>query len=237
MGHKANPISLRIGINKDWESTWYGKKGMYAEFLLEDYKVRQFVKDKLYKTGVSKIIINRKGKENLILNIFTARPGMVMGRGGGDIKYLHDDLVKLTGKNVILNVNEEPNVSTNSQLLAEAVALQLEKRIAFRRAMKQVITKALKSGAQGIKVMVSGRLGGAEIARTEWYREGRVPLQTFRADIDYGFAEALTTYGKIGVKVWVYKGDIIGDKDKMTVSEVTSERSVELEEEKENVNA
>jgi len=237
VGQKTNPKALRLGITKECESIWFAKKGVYAEFVYEDNKLRKFIKEKLYKAGISKIIISRKGRKNILIDLYAARPGVVMGRGGSDIKLLKEDLVRLTQKKVVVNVNEESNVSTNAQLLSEAVSLQLERRVAFRRAMKQVITKALKSGARGIKVMVAGRLGGAEIARTEWYREGRVPLQTFRADVDYGFAEAMTTYGKIGVKVWVYNGDVIGEKDKMTANEVTDEKNVELEEEKENVNA
>ena len=237
MGQKTNPIALRLGINKEFDSVWYAGKGDYAHFVKEDQDLRSYIKARFFKAGVSKIVLSRKGRENIAIDLFVARPGVVMGKGGGEIKMLVDDLKKITDKSVIVNVKEAKNVSTDAQLLSENVAFQLERRIAFRRAMKQVITKALKSGAQGIKVMVAGRLGGAEIARTEWYREGRVPLQTFRADVDYGFSEALTTYGKIGVKVWVYKGDVIGKNDKMTVDEVTAEKNVELEEEKENVNA
>jgi len=235
VGQKTNPKALRLGITRDFESVWYADKGTYASYVHEDYKVRAFIKSQFYKAGISRIVLSRKGKSNLVVDLYTARPGVVMGKGGSEIKRLKQDVQNMTNKNVVINVQEEQNVAINAQLLAESVSFSLERRIAFRRAMKQVITKALKAGAKGIKVMVSGRLGGAEIARTEWYREGRVPLQTFRADVDYGFAEALTTYGKIGVKVWIYNGDVIGKNDDMTADEVTTEKNVELEEEKDNV--
>lgn len=235
MGQKTNPKALRLGINRDYESVWYAGKANYASYVHEDHKVRAFVKGQFFKAGISRIIISRKGKSNMTIDLYAARPGVVMGKGGSEVKLLREKLQNMTGKNVLINVNEEQNVSTNAQLLAESVSFSLERRIAFRRAMKQVITKALKAGAKGIKVMVSGRLGGAEIARTEWYREGRVPLQTFRADVDYGFSEALTTYGKIGVKLWVYNGDVIGKNDELSANEVTAEKNVELEEEKDNV--
>jgi small subunit ribosomal protein S3 len=233
MGHKSDPRSLRLGINKEWDRVWYASKKEFSKCFLEDQKIEDFVLAKLSKASVSRVLIKRKVNQ-ITVDIFAARPGMIIGKGGADAEILKQRLQKLTGKNVQLNNNESPSVNTCAILLAENVASQLERRIAFRRAMKQIITKALKSGAQGIKVMVSGRLGGAEIARTEWYREGRVPLHTFRADVDYAVAEAQTTYGKIGVKVWVYKGDILDKKD---VKLDLKPSAVEIEEEKENVNA
>ncbi len=212
MGQKVNPHAVRIGVTRSWDSNWFAGKGKYASQLLEDFNIRRFLKEKLYKAGVSRVVISRRAKQ-MVVDIFTARPGMVIGKGGQEADQLKAELDQFVGKPVHLNINEEKNVETNAQLWAEAVAQQLEKRIPFRRAMKQAVTRALKAGALGIKVRCSGRLAGAEIARSEWYREGRVPLQTFRADIDHGFSEALTTYGKIGVQVWVYKGDILGKKD------------------------
>ena len=233
MGHKTDPRSLRLGINREWDRVWYASKKDFSKYFLEDQKIEDFIKEKLSKAGISRIVIRRKINQ-ITVDVYTARPGMIIGKGGQDAAAFKLQLVKLTGKNVQLNINEESQINTCAILLAENVAQQLERRIAFRRAMKQIITKALKSGAQGIKVMVSGRLGGAEIARTEWYREGRVPLHTFRADVDYAVAEAQTTYGKIGVKVWVYKGDILDDKE---IKVDLKPSDVELEEEKENVAA
>jgi small subunit ribosomal protein S3 len=233
MGHKTDPRSLRLGINREWDRVWYASKKDFPKYFLEDQKIEDFVKSKLNKSGISRVVIKRKINQ-VTVDVYTARPGMIIGKGGADAAAFKLQLVKLTGKNVQLNINEESQINTCAILLAENVAQQLERRIAFRRAMKQIITKALKSGAQGIKVMVSGRLGGAEIARTEWYREGRVPLHTFRADVDYAVAEAQTTYGKIGVKVWVYKGDILDDKEVKVDLKPTD---VELEEEKENAAA
>ncbi len=232
MGQKVDPRALRLGINKDWDSEWYASKKDYAAYLLEDDKLRKFLKKELFKAGVSRIVIRRKAK-HVIIDIICARPGMIIGKGGQEAEKLKQHLVKMVNKEVQLNIKEEENVSINSLLLAESVAFQLAKRMPFRRAMKQAITRALKGGAQGIKIRVAGRLNGAEIARAEWYLEGKVPLHTLRSDIDYGFAEADTTYGKIGVKVWVYKGDILDKKQvKLDVK-----ADVELEEERENVNA
>jgi len=212
MGQKANPISLRLGITREWDSNWYADKKTYKDHLLEDFEIRKFLKDKLFRAGLARVLISRRAKQ-LVVDLYTARPGMVIGKGGQDADLLKQELSEHIGKPVQLNINEEKTVEMNAQLWAEAVATQLERRIPFRRAMKGAVTRALKAGAKGIKVMCKGRLGGSEIARSEWYREGRVPLHTFRADIDYGFSEALTTYGKIGVKVWVYKGEVLGKKE------------------------
>jgi len=208
MGQKVNPIGLRLGINRNWESRWFPAKGRTANFIAEDYKIRKFLKKELYYAGVSNIIIERTVKK-LRVNIVTARPGIIIGKKGADIEKLKATLIKMLGKDVAINIKEEKRPQASGQLAAENVAMQLERRTAFRRAMKKVIQGALKSGAKGIKVSVSGRLGGAEMARTEWYLEGRVPLHTLRAKIDYGFAEAHTTYGIIGIKVWIFKGEVL----------------------------
>ena len=208
MGQKVNPIGLRLGINRNWESRWFPAKGRTADFIAEDYKIRKFLKKELFYAGVSNIIIERTVKK-LRVNIVTARPGIIIGKKGADIEKLKATLIKMLGKDVALNIKEEKRPQASGQLAAENVATQLERRTAFRRAMKKVIQGALKSGAKGIKVSVSGRLGGAEMARTEWYLEGRVPLHTLRAKIDYGFAEAHTTYGIIGIKVWIFKGEVL----------------------------
>jgi len=208
MGQKVNPIGLRLGINRNWESRWFPAKGRTADFIAEDYKIRKFLKKELYYAGVSNIIIERTVKK-LRINIVTARPGIIIGKKGADIEKLKATLIKMLGKDVAINIKEEKRPQASGQLAAENVAMQLERRTAFRRAMKKVIQGALKSGAKGIKVSVSGRLGGAEMARTEWYLEGRVPLHTLRAKIDYGFAEAHTTYGIIGIKVWIFKGEVL----------------------------
>jgi small subunit ribosomal protein S3 len=208
MGQKVNPIGLRLGINRNWESRWFPAKGRTAEFIAEDYKIRKFLKKELYYAGVSNIIIERTVKK-LRINIVTARPGIIIGKKGADIEKLKATLIKMLDKDVNINIKEEKRPQASGQLAAENVAMQLERRTAFRRAMKKVIQGALKSGAKGIKVSVSGRLGGAEMARTEWYLEGRVPLHTLRAKIDYGFAEAHTTYGIIGIKVWIFKGEVL----------------------------
>jgi len=208
MGQKVNPIGLRLGINRNWESRWFPAKGRTADFIAEDYKIRKFLKKELYYAGVSNIIIERTVKK-LRINIVTARPGIIIGKKGADIEKLKATLIKMLGKDVAINIKEEKRPQASGQLAAENVATQLERRTAFRRAMKKVIQGALKSGAKGIKVSVSGRLGGAEMARTEWYLEGRVPLHTLRAKIDYGFAEAHTTYGIIGIKVWIFKGEVL----------------------------
>lgn len=208
MGHKVNPIGLRLGINRNWESRWFPAKGRTAEFIAEDYKIRKFLKKELYFAGVSSIIIERTAKK-LRVTIVTARPGIIIGKKGADIEKLKDTLSKMTSKEIALNIKEEKRAQASAQLAAENIGTQLERRVAFRRAMKKVIQGALKSGAKGIKISVAGRLGGAEIARTEWYLEGRVPLHTLRAKIDYGFAEAHTTYGIIGIKVWIFKGEVL----------------------------
>jgi len=207
MGQKVHPYGFRLGYNKNWQSRWFSKKD-YPAFVYEDHEVRKYVKKLLYSAGISKIEIERAGgKIRLILS--TARPGIVIGRKGVEIEKLRNDLRAKFGREFSLEVNEIRRPEVDSQLVAENIAQQLERRVAFRRAMKRTVTMARKFGAEGIKVTCSGRLAGAEIARTEWYRDGRVPLQTLRADIDYGFAEAATTYGRIGVKVWIYKGEVL----------------------------
>lgn len=208
MGQKTHPTGFRVGIIKPWVSTWFAKFADYAEFVAEDAKIRKFVKKKLYTAGVSRILIDRKAQSTTI-TVVTAKPGIVVGRGGQGIDDLKKDVSKYLNKPVIINVVEVARIDADAQLVSESIALQLEKRIAFRRAMKQSMQRTMRSGVQGIKVMVSGRLGGAEIARSEWAKEGRIPLQTLRADVDYGFAEADTIMGKIGVKVWIFKGNLM----------------------------
>ncbi|MDD2450380.1 30S ribosomal protein S3 [Sulfurovum sp.] len=208
MGQKVNPIGLRLGINRNWESRWFPAKGRATDFIAEDHKIRKFLKKELFYAGVSNIIIERTAKK-LRVNIITARPGIIIGKKGADIEKLKATLTNMLNKDVAINIKEEKRPQASAQLAAENVATQLERRVAFRRAMKKVIQGALKSGAKGIKISVSGRLGGAEMARTEWYLEGRVPLHTLRAKIDYGFAEAHTTYGIIGIKVWIFKGEVL----------------------------
>jgi small subunit ribosomal protein S3 len=207
LGQKVNPISFRLGVIKTWDSKWFAKAG-YAKLLHEDLKLRDFLKKRLYHSGVSKIEIERAANKAKI-NIFTARPGLIIGKKGADVETLKKDLSKLTDKEIFLNIQEVRKPELDAQLVAENVALQLERRVAFRRAMKKSVTSALKFGAKGIRITCAGRLGGAEMSRTEWYREGRVPLHTLRADIDYGFAEAKTTYGIIGVKVLIFKGEVL----------------------------
>ncbi|MGQ9693649.1 MAG: 30S ribosomal protein S3 [Thermodesulfobacteriota bacterium] len=207
MGQKVNPIGLRLGIVKTWDSRWYAEKN-YAKFLQEDIKIRRFIKEKLYHAGVSKVEIERMANRAKI-TIRAARPGIIIGQKGAEIEKLQKEIQKMAQREISINIQEVRRVELDAQLVAENVALQLERRIAFRRAMKKSVTSSMKFGAQGIKIACSGRLGGAEIARAEWYREGRVPLHTLRADIDYGFAEARTTYGTIGVKVWIYKGEVL----------------------------
>ena len=207
MGQKVNPIGLRLGINKNWDSRWFPGENLAAN-IGEDYKIRKFLKKELYYAGVSQILIERTAKK-LRVTAIAARPGIIIGKKGADIEKLRGKLNKLVGKDVNINIKEERKPQASAQLAAENVAMQLERRVAFRRAMKKVIQGAQKSGAKGIKVSVSGRLGGAEMARTEWYLEGRVPLHTLRAKIDYGFAEAHTTYGIIGIKVWIFKGEVL----------------------------
>ena len=208
MGQKVNPIGLRLGINRNWESRWYPAKDRAPSFVAEDYKIRKFLKKELFYAGVSNIIIERTVKK-IRITIVTARPGIIIGKRGADIEKLKARLQAMLGKDVAINIKEEKRPQASAQLAAENIATQLERRVAFRRAMKKAIQGALKSGAKGIKVQVAGRLGGAEMARTEWYLEGRVPLHTLRAKIDYGFTEALTTYGNIGVKVWIFKGEVL----------------------------
>ena len=207
MGHKVNPIGIRLGIAKDWNSKWFANKREYAEYLGADLKVRELLKKKLAQAGISKIQIERPAKTARV-TIHTARPGVVIGKKGEDIEKLRKEVTKVMGVPAHINVTEVRKPELDAQLVAESIAQQLERRIMFRRAMKRSVQNAMRLGALGIKVNVGGRLNGAEIARSEWYREGRVPLHTLRADIDYGFAEARTTYGIIGVKVWIYKGEI-----------------------------
>lgn len=214
MGQKVNPNGLRVGVIRDWNSRWFVDKMSFGDTLVEDYNIRRELKQKLYSAGIPKIEIERTfdsqtGAAKVKVNIFCSKPGMVIGRGGTEIDKLRMDLEKQIGKSVNLNIVEIRNADTNAQLVAESIAQQLERRIAFRRAMKQAIGRAMRFGAKGIKVQVGGRLNGADIARSEHYHEGTIPLQTLRADIDYGFAEANTTYGKLGVKVWIYKGEVL----------------------------
>lgn len=216
MGQKVNPHGFRVGVIKDWDTTWYADKGTYSKYLIEDKKIRDFVKKELYHAGISRIGIERKGDEKTTITILTAKPGIVIGRQGSGIEDLKQKLKKKFDKNFFINVNEVKSPDSDAQLVAENIAAQLERRIAFRRAMKQAMGRAMKAGAKGIKTQSSGRLGGAEIARVEHYHEGTIPLQTLRADIDYGFAEAHTTYGVIGVKVWIYKGEIFTKAPKKT---------------------
>lgn len=211
MGQKVNPKGLRIGVIKDWDSRWFAKKKEFKEYLFEDFQIRKRVKEKLFASGVSKIEIERAAKR-IKVNIFTAKPGIVIGRGGQEVEVLRKELENLSGKKVTINITEIKRPELEAQLVAESVCASLEKRIAFRRAMKQAVTRSMRMGAEGIKIMCGGRLGGAEIARSEWYAEGKVPLHTLRADIDYAFAEANTAYGKIGVKVWIYKGEVLPQK-------------------------
>ena len=212
MGQKVSPHGLRVGIIKNWSSTWYANKQDYSNNLVEDYNIRTYLKDLLKPAGIYKIEIARKGNKVLV-DIYAAKPGMIIGKGGAAIEEIKKKLNKKIGKDISLNIVEVKDVDMAAQLVAENIALQLEKRISFRKAMKQAMQKTMKAGALGIKTAVSGRLGGAEIARTESYHEGTIPLQTLRADIDYGFAEAKTTYGIIGVKVWIYKGEVLPTKN------------------------
>lgn len=224
MGQKVSPHGLRVGVIKDWDSKWYGDKKHFAEFLAEDNKVRNYVKKKLYVAGVSKVLIERASESKIRVIILTAKPGMVIGRSGDGIEVLKKDLVKMTGKEVEISIEEVRRAELDAQLTAEAVAQALERRVTFRRAMKQVISRTMKANAKGIKVTCSGRLGGAEIARSESYSEGNVPLHTLRADIDYGFAEADTTYGKIGVKVWINHGEVLDKGLKSPIREEKREK-------------
>lgn len=212
MGQKVNPIGIRLGIIKDWNSKWYASKN-YAQLLNQDINLRKDLKKKLLSAAVSRIQIERPAN-NAVVTIHTARPGVIIGKKGGGIESLRSDIAKQLGVPVHLNIEEVRKPELDSTLVAEGIAQQLEQRVMFRRAMKRAVTSAMKSGAKGIKICVSGRLGGAEIARSEWYREGRVPLHTFRADVDYGTAEAKTTYGIIGVKVWIFKGEVLPQKNR-----------------------
>lgn len=213
MGQKVNPHGLRVGVIKDWDSRWYARSDVFADTLIEDHKLREYLKKTLYAAGVPKIEIERDAKR-VRINIHCAKPGMVIGRGGTEIEKLRKTCVKMLGKEVFINIVEIKSPDLNAQLVAESIAAQLEKRVSFRRALKQAIGRTMKLGARGIKASVSGRLGGAEIARSEHYHEGTIPLQTIRADIDYGFAEANTTYGRIGVKIWIYRGEVLHDNRK-----------------------
>ncbi len=210
MGQKVNPHGLRVGIIKDWDSRWYADKKSFGDSLVEDYNLRVFLKKKLFQAGVEKIEIE-KFANKIRVSIYAGKPGIVIGKGGSEIEKLKAELEKMTGKTIILNVIEVKQPDLSAQLVAENIASQLERRISFRKAMKQCMGRTMKLGAKGIKTYVAGRVGGAEIARTEQYHEGTIPLQTLRADIDYGFAEADTTYGKLGVKVWIYKGEILAE--------------------------
>ncbi|MDI6716501.1 MAG: 30S ribosomal protein S3 [Actinomycetota bacterium] len=207
MGQKVHPRGLRIGITENWRSRWFASKG-FDKLVREDLEIRKFLEQKLMRAAISKIEIERAG-DRVKVDIHTARPGIVIGKRGAEVEVLRADLEKATGKHVQINIEEVKKPELDATLVAQSIAEQLEARVGFRRAMKKAVTQAMKSGAQGIKVQCAGRLGGAEMARTEWYREGRVPLHTLRADIDYGFAEALTTFGRIGVKVWIYRGDVL----------------------------
>ncbi|MDY6351782.1 30S ribosomal protein S3 [Candidatus Weimeria sp. HCP3S3_B5] len=213
MGQKVNPHGLRVGVINDWDSKWYAEGNDFADYLVEDHKIREFLKKKLYSAGVSKIDIER-ASDRVKVVVYTAKPGIVIGKGGAEIEEVKKQLQKLTDKKLVIDVKEVKRPDKDAQLVAENIASQLEGRVAFRRAMKSCITRAMKSGIQGIKTTCSGRLGGADIARSESYNEGTIPLQTMRADIDYGFAEADTTYGKVGVKVWIYKGEVLPSKKK-----------------------
>ncbi len=225
MGQKVNPHGMRVGIIKDWDSKWFAEKKSFGDLLVEDFKIRKYVKDKLYIAGISKIEIERAANR-IKVSIHTAKPGMVIGKGGSGVEQLKAELEKLTKKSVIVNVEEIKQPELDAQLVAENIAAQIERRISFRRAMKQAIQRTMKAGALGVKTAVSGRLGGADMARTEGYSEGTIPLQTLRADIDYGFAEADTTYGKIGVKVWIYKGEVLPTK-KVEENERNENREME----------
>lgn len=210
MGQKVNPKGFRVGVIRDWDSRWYARKE-YSDYLLEDYQIRKYLKKRLYDSGISRIEIERAAGR-VKVNIYTAKPGIVIGRGGAEVESLKKALEKMTGKKVNIYINEVKKPELDAQLVAESVASALERRIAFRRAMKQAVGRTMRLGAGGIKLMCSGRLGGAEIARTEWISDGKVPLHTLRADIDYATAEADTTYGKIGIKCWIYNGEVLPEK-------------------------
>lgn len=223
MGQKVNPVGIRLGIVEDWASRWYAPAKEFSDTLYADLKVREFLKKKLYQAGISRIQIDRPAR-NARVTVYTARPGVIIGKSGKEVENLRDEVSKIVNVPVHVSIEEVRKPETDARLVAESIAQQLERRIMFRRAMKRAMTTAMRAGALGIKVSVSGRLGGSEIARTEWYREGRVPLQTFRANVDYALAEAYTTYGVIGVKVWIFKGEVIGDNAAGNTTE-TNEKS------------
>ena len=212
MGQKVNPHGMRVGVIKDWDSKWYADKNTFSDALVEDYNIRKFLKKRLYSAGIAKIEIERAANDKVRVVIYTAKPGFVIGKGGAEIEKLKAELQKLVSKKLIVDIKEVKRPDRDAQLVAENIAQQLENRVSFRRAMKSCMGRTMKAGALGIKTSCSGRLGGADMARTEFYSEGTIPLQTLRADIDYGFAEADTTYGKVGVKVWVYKGEVLPTK-------------------------
>ena len=224
MGQKVNPHGLRVGVIKDWESRWFADDENFSDNLVEDYKIREFLKKKLYHAGISKIEIERTSDRVKVL-VYTAKPGVVIGKGGAEIEKLKGELAKYSTKKVLVDIKEVKRPDNDAQLVAENIAQQLENRISFRRAMKSCMGRAMKAGAKGIKTSCSGRLGGADMARTEFYSEGNIPLQTLRADIDYGFAEANTTYGKIGVKTWVYHGEVLPTKGGKTAKASSKEGS------------
>lgn len=224
MGQKIHPKGLRVGIIEGWDSFWFAGEKDYAKFLSEDLKLRKYLKNSLYKAGISRIFIGRKANQ-IEIDLHTSKPGLIIGKGGKEVTAIREALMKKSGKQIQLNVREESKPEACSVLVAENIAFQLERRVSYRRVMKQAVAKVLRSGGKGVKIMCGGRLGGSEIARKEKYRAGRVPLQTLRAKIDYGFAEAMTIYGKIGVKVWIYKGEVL--KDKPVVAEKTQEKEKE----------
>lgn len=224
MGQKVNPHGLRVGVIKDWESRWFADDENFSDNLVEDYKIREFLKKKLYHAGISKIEIERTNDRVKVL-VYTAKPGVVIGKGGAEIEKLKGELAKYSTKKVLVDIKEVKRPDNDAQLVAENIAQQLENRISFRRAMKSCMGRAMKAGAKGIKTSCSGRLGGADMARTEFYSEGNIPLQTLRADIDYGFAEANTTYGKIGVKTWIYHGEVLPTNGKKPAKASSKEGS------------
>ena len=213
MGQKVNPHGMRVGVIKDWDSKWYADKNTFSDALVEDYNIRKFLKKRLYSAGIAKIEIERAANDKVRVVIYTAKPGFVIGKGGAEIEKVRKEVQKLTSKNVNIDIKEIKRPDRDAQLVAENIAQSLENRVSFRIAMKQAMQRTMKSGVLGIKASVSGRLGGADIARREFYSEGTIPLQTLRADIDYGFAEAATTYGRLGVKVWIYKGEVLPTKN------------------------
>lgn len=217
MGQKVNPIGIRLGINKEWSSRWYADSAQYSNNLVADMRAREYIRKKLSNAGISNVLIDRLSK-NARLTVAAARPGVIIDKGGKGAESLKDEVAKILGVPVHISIEEVKKPELDAKLLSESVAQQLERRVMFRRAMKRAVSSALRAGALGVKISISGRLGGAEIARTEWYREGRVPLQTFRADIDYALSEAQTTYGIIGVKIWIFKGEILGDKTEESVN-------------------